>query len=213
MRDYYCLLLVKLPLVKVQFGSFQDVTIAASRLSGSTGDLGKETSGSKLLIQGCLQCSIRLSLLELGHDLRRLARHVHNFLDGLTTSLLDTNLDTVMGLIPRFEGMSINKDNGSLDQGLGTDQFVVGGIVGDIEDSNLASTNFGPPRKVATVQSQGPEFLVATAASNLMDPSLTNLGHGGRSTHFKLSLLAVFGPTASRLTTLVTSFTRNTHGD
>lgn len=198
---------MELLLVKVQFGSLQDVAIAATSLSRSAGDLGQETTGGELSVQSTLERSVLLSLLQLGLDLGRLSGKVHVFLDDLTSSLLDTDLDAVVGLVPGLEGVGVDEDNGSLDEGLGTDQLVVGGIVGDVENTDLAGADFRSPGEVSSVQSEGPELLVASPAADLVDAGLPDLGHGGWSTHFELSLLSVFGPTTSRLATLVASFT------
>ena len=36
---------------------------------------------------------------------------------------------TYMGLVPLAEGGSVNLDNGTLDESVGSDEFVVGGVV------------------------------------------------------------------------------------
>lgn len=43
-----------------------------------------------------------------------------------------------MHLVPLLEGGSVHLDDGVLHQGLGTDQLVVGGVVGHIQDTGLA---------------------------------------------------------------------------
>ena len=39
----------------------------------------------------------------------------------------------------------IDGDDGTLDEGLGTDQFVVGGVVDDVDDADLAGGGLGSP--------------------------------------------------------------------
>mmetsp|Transcript_106863 Transcript_106863/g.297338 ORF Transcript_106863/g.297338 Transcript_106863/m.297338 type:complete len:205 (-) Transcript_106863:19-633(-) len=204
---------MKLLLVKGQFRTFQDVSIATSCLSWSGCDLGIQSSGSKLGIQDGFQGLFGRSLFEFGLNLLGHGRGINLFDFGRSSSLLDTNLDSVVGFVPCLEGMSINQDNRSLDQGLGTDQFVIGGVVRDVQDTDLAGADFGTPGKVSGIQAQGTVFDIATTAADLADPGFTNLGHGRRPAHFKLSLLSELGPTASRFTTLVASFACNTHGD
>ena len=51
----------------------------------------------------------------------------------------------VVGLVPLTEGSRIDGDDGALDQGLGTDQLVVGGVVDDVNDTDLAGGGLGSP--------------------------------------------------------------------
>lgn len=208
--DFVCLLLVHLLLVKGKFGSFKNDTIATSGLSRSGSDLGKDTSRSELMIKDRFQSSLGLSLLQLGSHLLRNSGKINGFLGGNTSRLLDSNLHSIVGFVPGLEGMGINNDDGSLDQSLGTDQFIVGGIVDHIQDTDLAGADFGTPRKVSAFQTQRAEFQVASAAANGMNSLFANLGAGSGSSHEELALLAELGPTSSRLAALVASFTCNT---
>ena len=50
------------------------------------------------------------------------------------------------------EGSSINDNDGVLDQGLGSDQLVVGGVVDNVDDPGLAGSGLGGPGEVASVE-------------------------------------------------------------
>ena len=120
-------------------------------------------------------------------------------------TLLNANLGTIVLLVPSLERSGIDLDNGILDKGLGADQLVVGGIVDDIQDTNLASANFGTPREVTRVETEGTEFQVASASADGADALFSDFGHGRRSAQFELALLAELGATASRFAAFVLS--------
>jgi len=199
-------------LVEGELLSFQDVAVASSGLSRSGGDLGQDTAGGKLRIQGRVQGTVGLSSLQLLGDLGRAAGQV----DGLSRDsavlggLFDSDLDSVVGFVPGLEGVGIDEDDGALDQGLGTDQFVVGRVVGHVQDTDLAGADLGPPGKVSGIQAQGPELGVSSAAANLVDAGLTDLGGGRRSSQIVLSLLAELGAASSGLPALVSSLACDT---
>ena len=54
-----------------------------------------------------------------------------------------------MRFVPLSEWGRIDGDDGTLDQGLGTDQFVVGGVVDNIDDTDFSCNGFGGPGEVA----------------------------------------------------------------
>ena len=63
--------------------------------------------------------------------------------DGLTfLDLLLSELDSVMLQIPLLERSCVNLNDCVLDEGLGSDHFVVSGIVNDIHDSCFSSDLF-----------------------------------------------------------------------
>mmetsp|Transcript_5353 Transcript_5353/g.10365 ORF Transcript_5353/g.10365 Transcript_5353/m.10365 type:complete len:109 (+) Transcript_5353:207-533(+) len=108
--------------------------------------------------------------------------------------------------------MRINKDDGSFDERLRTDQLIIGGIVYDVEDTNLASTDFGTPREVTTVKAKGTKFFVSSSCANLAHAFFTDTSHGGRSAHFELALFAKLRAATSGLAAFVHSFACDTHG-
>ena len=55
----------------------------------------------------------------------------------------------------------VNDDNGVLDEGLGSDPLVVGGVVHHVNDPGLAGDALGPPGEVPLVQTQSAVLLVA----------------------------------------------------
>ncbi len=125
-------------------------------------------------------------------------------------SLLDANLNSIVRLIPRFEGMGINKNNGTLHQGLGTDQLVIGSIVYHIQDTDLTSADFGTPREVTRVEAQGAEFLVSSASTYNVDALFTNFGHGSGSAEFELALFAELCAATTGFAAFVLSFACDT---
>ena len=198
-------------LVKGEFLALQDVSVAPSGLSRSRGNLGQDTARGKLLVEGRFEDAVGLSSLELLGHLCRDSRHVDG-LAGFDTvlGLLDANLDSVMGLVPALEGVGINHDNGALDQSLGTDQLVVGRVVHDIEDTDLAGADLGTPGKVAGIHSQGSELGVSSSAPDLVDAGFANLGHGRGPSEIVLSLLAELRAASTGLPALVSSFACDT---
>jgi hypothetical protein len=106
--------------------------------------------------------------------------------------------------------MGINDNDGTLDKSLGTNQLVIGSIVGNIKDTNLACANLGTPSKVSRLQLESTELLVSSSATNFVDTWLTDLGHSWGATQFELALFAELGTTSSCFATLMASFTCNT---
>jgi len=89
-------------LIKVEFLSFQNVSVTSSGLSRSGSDFGIKTSRSELMVQGRFQSSIGLSLFELGGDLLGDGGQIDGWLGGLSLvlGLLESNLDSVVSLVP-----------------------------------------------------------------------------------------------------------------
>ena len=90
---------------------------------------------------------------------------------GSTGTLLAQNL-AVVRFVPLAEGGGIDLDNGVLDEGLGADELVVGGIVHDINDTGLAGNGFTAPAEGAGIQTQGTELGVATTDTDSVDALL-----------------------------------------
>ena len=102
----------------------------------------------------------------------------------------------------------VNDDNGVLDEGLGSDPLVVGGVVHHVDDPGLAGDALGPPGEVTLVQTQGAVLLVAwrkyfhqAGQKNILikkltatdaegvDPLRRELGHGRGPRQLELPLL------------------------
>jgi len=194
-------------LVELELGSLEDDAVAATGLAGSAGDLGEETAGAELVVEGGLEGAALLPGGELALD-------VVGLLGGLTNvgglALLDADLGAVVGLVPLLEGVGVDEDDGALDEGLGTDELVVGGVVGDVEDADLAGADLGAPGEVAGVEAEGAELEVAAAAADGVDATLADLGHGGGAAHFELPLLAVLLAAAAGFAAFVPSLACDT---
>jgi hypothetical protein len=91
--------------------------------------------------------------------------------------------------IELLEGSGVDLNNRVLDDSLGSHKLGVGGIVDNIEESSLGGESLGSPGEVSTVDSEGSELVVASAASDRADLLGTELSHGRLSCHLKLSLL------------------------
>ena len=113
--------------------------------------------------------------------------------------------------IPLTEGVGINTYDGVLNEGLGTDEFIVCSVVNDIDNTGLTGDCLRSPRECASINSECTMFLVATAATNLCDFSRTEFGHSWNSAHFELSLLLVNWHATTRCSSLVSRVPRNTH--
>lgn len=193
-------------MVELELGSLEDDAVAATALAGSAGDLGKETAGAELVVEGGLEGAVLLPGGELALD-------VVGLLGGLNVgglALLDADLGAVVGLVPLLEGVGVDEDDGALDEGLGTDELVVGGVVGDVEDADLAGADLGAPGEVAGVKAEGAELEVAAAAADGVDATLADLGRGGGAAHFELPLLAVLLTAAAGFAALVPSLACDT---
>ena len=194
-------------LVEVELGSLEDDAVAATGLTRSAGDLGEETARAELVVEGRLEGAVLLPGGELALDVVGLLAGILD-LGGL--ALLETNLEAVVGLVPLLEGVGIDEDDGTLDEGLGTDELVVGGVVGNVEDTDLAGADLGAPGEVAGVEAEGAELEVAAAAADGVDATLADLGHGGGAAHFELPLLAVLLTAAAGFAALVPSLACDT---
>lgn len=206
-----CLFLVHHALVKGELLALQDVSVAPSALSRSGGDNGQDTSGGELGVEGRVEGAVDLSGLELLGDGCRDGTQVDGLAGfGAVLGLFDSDLDSVVGLVPGLEGVGVDHDNGPLDEGLGADQFVVGRVVHDVQDTDLAGADLGTPGKVSGIQSEGSELGVSSPAADLVDAGLADLGHGRGPSEIVLSLLAELGSASSGFPALVSSFASDT---
>ena len=99
--------------------------------------------------------------------------------------------------LPLSEGGGVNHHNGVLNEGLGSDQLVVGGVVDDVDDPGLAGDALGAPGEVALVEPEGPVLLVAAPDPQGVDPLGGELGHRGGPGQLELPLLPDGGLLAS----------------
>ena len=98
---------------------------------------------------------------------------------------------------------AVDEHNTVLHQGLGTDQFVVGCIIDNIDYSCLACTTLRAPREVPHIQPQGPVFLVASPHTDCVYAAGASLCVGSGASQLILPLLVVGLSLAPSLTALV----------
>lgn len=83
-----------------------------------------------------------------------------------------------MCLVPGTERCGIDLDDGGAGEGVCADEFVVGRVEGDDNDTDLAGNALGSPGEVAALDSQGSVFGVSTSGAYKMDSLVTNTGVG-----------------------------------
>ena len=122
---------------------------------------------------------------------------------GQLGALLAAQRRGVVALVPLPEGGRIDDDDGVLDEGLGSHQLVVAGVVDDVNDPGLPGDALGSPGEVAGVQSEGTVLGVAAATSDGVDSLLAQLGHGSWTAQLELALVTDRGALATSGTTFV----------
>jgi len=70
-------------------------------------------------------------------------------------------LRAVVGLIPLPEGSGVDLDDGRAGKGVCADEFVVGRVVGDSDDTDFLGDSLRTPGEVAAVETEGTELAVA----------------------------------------------------
>lgn len=85
---------------------------------------------------------------------------------------------TIMCFVPLAERCSVDLDNSCSGQGVRSDQFVVGRVVGDDDNPSFAGDALRTPSEVAGLETQSSEFAVAAAGTDEMDALRTDTGVG-----------------------------------
>mmetsp|Transcript_20339 Transcript_20339/g.56673 ORF Transcript_20339/g.56673 Transcript_20339/m.56673 type:complete len:235 (+) Transcript_20339:163-867(+) len=203
------LLLLHLLGVELQLLAFQDVAIAAAALPRARGDACIQATGGELLSHQRVNLAGVQALPELAlHMVRGL--HLINLL-GLLLAL-QTQLIAVVLLVPGLEGGGVDLHDRVLHQGLGTHQLVVGRVVHHVHNAGLARNSLSGPCKVAGVQAQGPELLVASTHAQLTHGNMRGqLGHRRLATHLVFLLLAPCLLAPSSKPPLMLRITGNSH--
>lgn len=182
-------LLVELALVESEFLTLQNVAIDTAGLAGPAGNDGVDATGLELLLESGVDLAGggkagSLLLLDGVALLRILGRGV---------ALLDLPAAAdglaVVGLVPLTEGSGIDLDDGGLGQGVGADELVVAGVVGDDDDTGLAGAALGGPGEVARVETESTVLVVTAAGAHDVDALGTDTGVGGLATSLESSLL------------------------
>jgi len=138
--------------------------------------------------------------------------NVSGLLDLFTfDGLLLAEFNTVVSDVPLSEGSGVDLDDAALDQSVGSDEFVVGGVVDDHDDLGLSGDLFRSPGEVTSIESEGLEFVVSSSHSVSSDGLFADLGEGGRTTRFVLLLLLVDGHTTTGKSSLVSRVSGDTH--
>jgi hypothetical protein len=132
--------------VEVKFLSFENDTISTTRLSRAGRQTSKDTSSNELINKRVFNGRVLFAAFEFAENVVGTLL-VQLFLGGLGKGsvLLTGKGNTVVSLVPLTEWSSINLDNATFHKGVGTDQFVVGGIVDDTGNTGLASNSLGTP--------------------------------------------------------------------
>ena len=203
------LLLLGLLQVELKFFALEDVSVNASALSWSGRDASEEMSGGELIEKLWLKLVVLALGGELGLDV---AGSLGAFacLIRFFKSLL-VKLHIVSLEVPLSEGTGIDEDDGVLDEGLGTDELVVGRVVDGVHHTSSAGDGLRSPGEVTMVVLKSSGLDVSTTSLD-EDHSLgADFGHGWDSSHFEISLFLVNWHAATSGSPLVPGVPRNTH--
>ncbi|KAH3669398.1 hypothetical protein OGAPHI_001519 [Ogataea philodendri] len=191
--------------VESQLLTFQNVTIASSRLTWSRGDGSVKLTRTEL----GRNSSLDLGLTSTGSKLSlQLVALLGLFLSSL--GLLSKS-NTVVLLKVLFERSSVDLHNSRLGQCVGSHQFVVRWVVHHTRHSGLSGDSLGSPREVAGLDSQSSVLDISTSGSDGVDSFGADLGVGALSSQLKLSLLSELGSFSTGSSSLVTRIPGNTH--
>lgn len=189
-----------LPEVELEFFTLEDVTVNTAALARAGRDASVETASAELGLEAVGELGTSGTSSSLG-----------GLADSLRLLTLGRGRDTVVGLEELTEGSGVDLDNGTLGQGVGTDQLVVRGVVDNRDDTGLAGNTLGAPGEVTGVQTESTELLVTTANTDRVDTLGSNLGVSGLTAHLELPLLAELSAHGASVRTLVTRIATDTH--
>lgn len=188
-------------MIELKLFSFEQISIASSGLSRSGGNTSKNDSLVDLLQQLGVHW---VSVSQLGELVGLFV---------LSGPVLDVDADTLLLLVILdtevlfddvvLEGLSVESDDRSLDQGVGSDELGVRGVVRDSNNFGLGDEGLGLPHEVSSGESQSSELEVSSSDSDLSDFLLSDFGEGSWSSLFKGSFLLVDGSCSSGLSFLV----------
>lgn len=164
-------------LVESKLLSLQDITIHSSTLARSGRDNSIQSTGLELLLESRLNFAhySNTSCLLLGNAVALLL--LGSLGSGLLLASSAKGL-TVVCLIPLSERSSVDLDNSRFGEGVGTDKFVVGRVVGHGNHTDFAGETLRAPGEVAGLETEGTEFLVTTANADGVDALGANTGVG-----------------------------------
>ena len=81
-------------------------------------------------------------------------------------------VDSVVFKIPFLERSRVDLNNAIFHKGLCSDQFVVRGVVHDIDDLCFAANALRTPGEVSDVQSKSSEFIISASNSHSSDSNI-----------------------------------------
>merc|ERR1712071_363194 len=177
------LLALELLDVEVEFAALEDVAIKTAGLSGAGRDAGEQVVGIELVgnLLFDLACSGGAALKH-GLDVIG-ALGLGAGLVGLFNLLL-VKLNVVVLEEPLSEGGGVDSHDAVLDEGLGTDELVVGSVVHNIDDTGLAADGLRAPGEVTGINTESAVLKVTTTAADHSHLLVgAELGHSGHSTH------------------------------
>lgn len=112
-----------------------------------------------------------------------------------------------MGLVPLTERRGVDLNDGRLGERLGAHEFVVAGVVDDVDDTSLARYALGAPGEVAVIETQRAVLFVATARTDRVYALRAETRVRRRTTELELSLLAQLRAFATRCASLMPQVT------
>ena len=189
----WCSLLPLLQLLEVELEllAFKDVAVSSAGLSWSGRDASEKSTSGELIGNVLVDGSVGLSLLEGGKNVSALLLGFSGNSSALSSLLLLllSKFNIVLLGIELLEGSGVDLDDGVLDDGLGSDELVVGGVVDHVQDSGLGGESLGSPNVVALIEAESSELVISTAAADRTDLLGAELSARGLSCHLKLPLL------------------------
>ena len=117
-------------MVELELFSLQDVSVDSSGLAWSRTNASEQSSRVELVSDSLFNGSAFLSSLELSLEVLGSLLVLSGFIR--LSNLLFVKFDIIVLEIPGSEWIGIDLHNTVLDKSLGSDQFVVGGIIDDI---------------------------------------------------------------------------------
>ena len=127
-------------MVEVVLLILKNVTISTTALTGTRGDASEELTRGKLLNHFLLFLDFLLSLLELGNHGLALTFDLGEIIENDFT--LTNDLAGVVLFEPGLERRGIDGNNATLDNGVGTNEFVVGSVVDNVKDLSLGGESY-----------------------------------------------------------------------
>merc|ERR1719333_315700 len=204
-----CSLLLPLKLLQVELEllALEHVPVEAAGLAWARRDACKKTAGGELvghlLVEGAGLAALGELSLQVSASLSAFTSFIRFF------KLLLVELNVVLLEVPLSEGGGIDVDNGVLDEGLGANELVVGGVVDNINNTRLECDGLGVPGPRAVVGTESSALDVSASSAHKDGLLLTELGHGWDSAHLELSLFLVNWHAASSGPPLLPGVPRN----